>query len=320
MFSYKNLNGAAKGAFWALVATVFVCFVSIVTFAVWPKDESDRDPNVLATVGTEKVTVADLNEDIWGINFSGTPENPGKKLTDDEKKRQLDKLIEQRIAYLEAQKLGIKVTEEELEAAISERVGKNFDEYSSQEKNATRKAIKASLLLEKVQFAQMAKIAGKFVIVRFDRAWQDLIENKDTVVASDKEYAKTLVDRLYQEVSSGTKTIEQAMKEADADKVVGMPKWAAPDNYTFSKEFKADAPLTPDSTAFKSTNFAKLAFENVVKDGVSKPAMANTMDDETKKSVDSFYFFFKPTVYTNGYAKYSTWLDDKYKEYNVVKY
>lgn len=298
------LKNKPRLLFWIIFLLTLMLVISFIII-------NNNDDDTLVIVGEEKITKTDLENSLYGIIFDSEVE-----LTDEEKNRYLSRLIERSIARQEAAKMGLKVTNEELDSEIKARLGEDFDKYSEIEKELTRSAVKGDLYIEKIKQRVISKFVGDVVLVRFDRAIQDAVPNWEDQYEKDKIYALELANKIYQNLISEKITMNQAKKIADEDKITGMPAWQTPDNFEFSKSYSINSPLSSEAEAFLSPDFTQKII--TLQSGViSKPQIAKVALDEYNEVLEAFYFIAKPESISGGYESYEKWLEEKIIEYGL---
>ena len=165
-----------------------------------------RDPNILATVGGENITKADLNARIYATDFGGTPNSPTAKVDNNKKKELLQELIENKVIAIETEKLGINVTDGEISKEVLKRAP-TYNQQTETEKAISRKSVKAGLLKEKLQNRVLGVKEGSYILVNYTKnfssnmsasADQKAKENlgRDQRIKEDADYAKTLITSI----------------------------------------------------------------------------------------------------------------------------
>jgi len=309
----KIFENKPRFIFW--LGFVVVLIITILGVIFGPK-VINRD--ILATVGDEKITTIDLNEAIYGINFSGTPENPGTKLSEEERKNMIEELITRSLVRQEMARLGMEISEEEILAFIKENVP-NYEEYTSQQKLLTRAGAKDMISIEKLKDSQIAWREGRVLIVRFDRAYQEFPENKEEVYKKDREHARALIERLHAKIKTEEITFEQAMETANNDPVVGKPAWGQI-TYTFSFEFTQEDSISRGILS-RSRDFWNNIFQ-IKEEGVSDIKMARTeaFDKNLPPEIDSLYFVVETTDVQEGYNSYEDLIKALSERFVAVRY
>lgn len=280
--------------------------------------------DTLASVGSKKITKRDLNEQIYGIDFQGSIDNP-KQISLEEKKKILDRLVEQKIAELESKQLGVvSPNEEELETEIARRIGGNYTSYSEEQRKITKKNVSSDMIVEAIKNKIIGWREGKFILVRFDKAYEDTddISNPSVIEAAnvDKQYAQSLADNIYQDIKSDKITFEQGMAKADNDPRVGKPAWnITSGNYTFSNTFSKEQSIQKGVLA-ASKNFWSEVF-NVGENQVSEPKLISIDDTSQNGSHEALFAIIKVEKSNkSNFSSYEEWLNKKKAEYKVKYY
>lgn len=277
------------------------------------------EKDVLAQVGDKKIYQKDLNERIYGIDFQGSPDNPTLK-SDEEKKAILEELIEWEIAELEASKLGIYISDDELTEEIYSRLGYMYNDYTSSQKELTRKTILNDFRLSKIKEEIIGWREGKFILARFDKTYEAGEDINDIEIAKvDKEYAQNLINQIYQDITSGKISFEQGMEKADSDPKIGMPAWNGGSTYTFSRKFSKEESKEKDILA-ASPNFWDEIFK-LNENEISEPKTFSIIDISEKGEHEAFFAIIKIDKAGKGeFNSFEDWLSVKKNEYNVKYY
>ncbi|MCL5093930.1 MAG: SurA N-terminal domain-containing protein [Patescibacteria group bacterium] len=275
--------------------------------------------DTVAIVGNEKITQTALNEQIYGIDFQGSVDNPAK-VDNSVRKQLIDRLVNWKIAELEAKKLGITVTDLEVGQEIDNRLKDQYLQYTEEQKALARKSMKSTLLENKVKDQVTGWREGKVVVIRFDRNYENGADLKSAAtqqnIQEEKKYAKSLADEISNDISSGKLTFEEAMVKAGSDSKVGKPAWGeGSKSYTFSFAFNKED--SKNKGIFRSSKNLWTEIFNAKKDQVTKPFIF-TLSGESTKDHEAAYALVMVTNSSNSSAaSYTDWLKNKKTEYNV---
>jgi hypothetical protein len=306
-----------KPLLWFGIGIVVLSIIALVV-VVFLRMNVKEDDQVLANVGDEKIYQKDLNEEIYGMDFEGSPDNP-PEVSNEDKKYLLDVLVKRKVAEKEMSLLDIKVTDDEVSSLIFERLGYNYEEYTSFQKELVKKAVKGEILLDKVLDKSIGLRAGKMFVCRFDYSYEF---GKDINSAEyqkrtqdDKAYSEKLCTDLYNDVNSGKITFEQAMEKAKADKVIGQSIWGRTYSIdmVFSKEDFESRRWFRDSVNLYD------ALSTVKKDELLKPTLISLKNDEDQsKTREAFYVVAKITdAVESEYTSKDDWFNKMKEKYKV---
>lgn len=308
----------------ALVISVIILSVLavIVTF-----QDSLFDGKVLAVVGDKKIYENDLNESIYGLGFLGSLSEPQETSTE-VKKQLLDDLIEYEILEKKAEELGITVADEKIESYAKETVV-NYENLISSQKEIVKKNAKLALLRNLVKDKILTWSEGKLLICSFYLHYygppSDKTEaEREALIPKDKEYAKNKAQELYDAVSSGKMTFDQAMNVIKNDSVVGNVAWK-PYTMTFTSEFTKE-----DSIEQAFPNNAPEFWKQVAEaeEGtLSEPILVKIkLNEDTSvgkdgELVDGAYLLVDKKDGNRGEAySYDEWLKAQKDKYKVKTY
>lgn len=211
---------------------VILAFLSIVLFLLSQKILFKSDPNILAVVGNEKITQANLNEKIYSHDFVGSPASPSN-VDIQTQKQYLQELIDNKVIEIEAGKYGIAVTDQEIDKEVRNRAAK-YDQQTALQQAISKKSVKAALLREKLKDKILGWKEGSYIVVNYSknftsnmvgvsdeqRAKEDA--NRPQQMKEDTDYATTLINSIYADVKSGKITFEQGMEKAKNDPRFGI--------------------------------------------------------------------------------------------------
>lgn len=182
----------------------------------------DRLDAVLATVGNRKITQKDLNRQIFGWSFEGSIEDP-KPVDLEKEKIYLDMLIERKLVSIEAEELGLEVSEEFFEQKARNILGdERFEELPylpDDERETIEKSMEGRALLKKFEKEALTWKKGDLIVVRFSEL---LARDSEFDEAGIKEYAEELTKDIYTKIKKGEITVEEGKQKAIDDPVVGI--------------------------------------------------------------------------------------------------
>ncbi|PIZ00194.1 hypothetical protein COY62_03880 [bacterium (Candidatus Howlettbacteria) CG_4_10_14_0_8_um_filter_40_9] len=287
------------------------------------------DKNVLAIVGNEKITKQDLNEQIYGQDFSGSIDDP-KDISKEEKNKLLDQLIEWKIAKLKAAKDDISVSDKELDDYIKANL-KSYDQYNDEQKKITQDTSYNSLLQKKVEDAVAGWKEGSYILVNFSKNFgsdpgftkEEKVKEdigREARVAEDTSYAKNLIDSIYAEVKSGKMTFEQGMEKAKNDSKLGEPGYA-PSHILQSDSFTKDDYIKQQKIF--GLDEAKDKIANLKIDQLSEPIVLKVAVSDEKGAEelrDGIWMIASVKESKTGESSsYEEWLEGQMKELSVRK-
>lgn len=288
---------------WFIVSTLVIVALLLITLITIA---NTKDRNVLAIVAGENITSDDLDTSLYGLNFDEEMEY------DEETKRALlNRLIERKIAGLEAEKMGIEVSEIEIEEAIKSRLDNSYDTYTDAQKSQTKDVVRLSLLIEKIKSQMTSSADVTYLVARFDRGRQEYRPRWENLVAKDKVYAETVINDIYEKLINKRITLLEAKKILDEDKIVGKSAWSKPQNMLFSERMV----IAGNTELYSSTNLVSDTLS--MTEGVNEPNIARVIYAEDSDTMDSFYYIAFIHDLNKAEIGYEAWLENKKSEYNV---
>lgn len=310
----KIFENKPRFIFWA----GFLAVLMLTVVGIFYSDKMTKDRNLLATVGEEKIMVEDLNRAIYGIEFAGTPEIPTTPVNEEERKRMIEELITRSLVRQELKRLGIEVTEDEVSLYIEQNVP-DFDSYTPEQKNLTRAGVKDMISIEKIKDSQIAWREGRVLIARFDRAYQEIPANMEELFASDRKYARQLIEGLHTRVKAGEISFEKAMDLANNDPVIGKPAWDEI-TYTFSTEFSREDSKSRGILSI-SADFWDKIFQ-IKERGISEiqTAKLEAIDGSSVEQIESLYFVAEVTDLQEGFKNYEDLIKALSERFKVVRH
>ena len=235
---YSRKNNLLLGA----IGILTIILVGFVSYLYLTQQGIFRDRSVLAVVGDKKITQKDLNEMIYGIDFKGTPENPTRKISREEKEELVNQLVEDAIIEVNAKELNVSVSDDEINKNIQDEAI-NYDSLNEVQKNVTKKSVRSEILKKKTKEAVLGVREGRYVFFRFDKYFK---ENEgtlgakvtDEMVQKQKEYAQNLSQAVSKKLKAGEINFDQAVEIIAADPQISAKAFSPvhPDIYgTFDK-------------------------------------------------------------------------------------
>ena len=289
----------------------FFAFVLIACSCVYLfKQGFFQNKNILAIVGEEEITRRDLNAQIYGRDFEGTIDNP-EDVSEGEKKKELDTLIERKIAEIEGKKIGITISDDELQSEIEKRIGNYYEDYTDEQKELTEENIVNDLRVNKIKDKTVAWSSGEYILFRYG-----YIEDNKLISKTDKDYIKDVVSKVYEELKDGSISFDEARDRVLNDSEIGPSAFEDVRlNYydNFSKE--------------DFTNSRFLFYKEDLKEKVSLGKKGEVIEPVlASKKVENDEFDFAWVIFkiddTNGgtYTSYEQWINEKKEEYKVKTY
>lgn len=295
-------------------------------------NNATTDPNVLATVGDEEITKSDLNEKIYSTDFGGTPENPTASVDNTKKKELLNELIEDKVVEIEAEKMGINVSEEEIKVEVLKRATK-YDEQTDTQKSISRKSVKTGLLREKMKNKVLGSKEGSYILVNFSKNFSsDILAtaeqkkkediDREARIKEDSDYAKDLIDSIYDEVKSGKITFKEGMEKAKNDPMFGVEGQKPmtvlqSDNFTY-EDFNDKRKVFATDNESIIKNVGSLKAEEISKPFALKVNKSIDSASGTEQ-IDGIWIIVKVDRGNQSLAgSYDEWLEIKKKELNAT--
>jgi uncharacterized repeat protein (TIGR02543 family) len=202
-----------------IIVGIFLLLFLVATGALYFRYKSlHNNSDILAVVGSEKITQQDLNKAIYSLDFKGTIENPEAKNDEDLRKMFLNELIENSVIRQEAARRNVSVSDEEAQKKATENV-EDYKYRNENEQSIIFDIAKAQLLKEKLKKSVVSYKNGEYVLVRFDG---HLGNNYDEAkYQEDKKYADTLIEDLYKKISDKKISFKQAEEIILKDQKIG---------------------------------------------------------------------------------------------------
>jgi hypothetical protein len=273
--------------------------------------------NVLATVGSEKITKTQYEETLK--KYYKDPASA----TAEEKKTVFSKMVEESIVRQEAKKLEIAdPSETEIVTYLNNRgrFSGNAEEFKTipaEDKTNLENVARVSILKDKITDKVVTAKTGNIAVARFDRSLEYSGIPADQL-EKDKTYAKSKIDAYLAELKAGTKTIKQVMEALDNDPVIGKPAWNNANNYVFSfsltnAEFTERGQLSGSANLWDSIDKQGKGLSEVILCKDKKPEG----EKQELKAMDAFYAIISVDTEKGGSATYEEWLKAKMSEYKV---
>lgn len=302
-----------------IVGVLVVLLISLGAYFYLTKQGPFEDKDVLAVVGDKKITQKDLNEMLYSEHFEGSVDNPPSATTE-RKKEILDNLVEWSIAELEAPKLSISVSDEEIEKEAKNLLGNSYRSYSDAQKEITKETVSNNLKVARIKDKVLGWRKGKFIITRFDRVYEEDLDLKSPsvqdVLKNDKEHAQALISQIYQDIKAGKITFEQGMEKADQDSQTGKPSWGeGSENYIFSGEITKEE-STEKNLFITSKNFWDEVFK-APNNEITSPKVFYLKTIGVGEHEAFFAIIKIEEANRTDYSSYDEWLNKKKQEYKV---
>ncbi|MEX0869937.1 MAG: SurA N-terminal domain-containing protein [Candidatus Spechtbacterales bacterium] len=213
-----------------IIGALALIVVLIAGVWVWQNrvEKSEQLPDgVVARVGDSDITEEELNLYLWDATLQGTPENP-EGFDKDLKHDVLNYLIEGRILRQKAVELGINVTKEEILHEL--------EDNDRQDNPVSRHNAETQILRDRVYGQVITRRTGQYITIRFDRYFNDdfgLLEeeierirnNREQINTEAREYATNVVNDLFEQLSSGLISFEDAARQVESDPTLDPSYW-----------------------------------------------------------------------------------------------
>lgn len=324
---YLNTFSRNKKIIIIILGILVFVLIGIVLFFYLPKQKIFRDKDVIAIVGEKKIYQKDLNVATYSMGFVGSIENPAP-VSDQMKKQILDELIEREIVELKAKEVGVSVVESDV-IAKAKLNNTQYDSFEETQKELIRKIARAQILKERVKDKILAWSEGKFIIARFDVHYYDLPsvlseDQRKVLIPQEKEYAKKLIDQIYENINSGKITFEQGMEIINSDPKIGTSAW---DEWTMtlSKSFTKEDSIARNYPNGYPDFWNEIA--NAPVEQITKPISLKTVVDEEcavaseGEQVDGMYIIIKKEKGSKGEAtSYEEWIKNQKNKLDVQTY
>jgi hypothetical protein len=219
-----------KGNKRKLLGLALVALVALVGFAVWSNfaDKLKDDKKIYAEAAGHKIYEEEIR-DFLGENTQGVSEHDAATVLAD--KYLVESLAKER---------GVTVTDEELVASYDKDTLKQKDTFKYAYQNKLNQ-----VYLSKLGAQNEGVYKGKFLIANFSQnvqAYPTLPEDKANnpdlgnpkAITKDKKYAENFITDLYNKITSGQITFDQAIKMEHEDSRVGLeayPELAHSDSF-----------------------------------------------------------------------------------------
>ncbi len=328
----KKVHKANKKKLVTIVLGVVV--LAVLTFGGMYLAGTFRDPNVLATVGGQKITKADLNARIYATDFGGTPQNPTAKIDQKKKKDLLNELINDKIVAIEAPKLGISVSDAEVNSEVVKRAS-SYSKQTQAEQAISREMVREALFDEKLKEKVLGDKEGSYILVNYSKNFESNMsitpeqKAKEDIgraqrIQDDTSYAKNLIDSIYADVKSGKMTFEQGMNKAKNDPRFGVEGYQ-PNTVLQSDNFdKNDYYQGTKIFSLGQNDEVKSYLDNMKPGEVSQPIAVKVEviqagDTGKSEAKDGIWLIVKLKKNENQLAdSYDEWLQAKRKELDTT--
>jgi len=285
---------------WAIVLGL------IIALGFWGYILTTRvDKNTIAVVGGKNITQTDLNDAVYGIDFGG---KGSSNVTDKQKHQFIDVMVENEIYNNAAKRLGITVTDAEVEAQAKKDIS-GYDSYTDKQKNMVLANTRINLLKPKVTTAVISVEEGEYVELRYDKYWTGG-PDQASKTAELKASIQPIADNLFAKLKAGTMTFAQATKEVDTNKTIdiaGNPSTLGPQGGFFDKDVRI----------YQDPEFP----ENVKKMKVGEVKLFNISLIDLSDRKDGAFVIAKVTKREDNEANsVSEWIEKETKNLNVGVY
>lgn len=269
--------------------------------------------DVVARVGSEKITTSDLNRAIFGFDFRGTPEKPESAGSEAVKKQVLDKLIEQSIIRQEAAKRDISVDEKLVQKDATETLS-DIRLRPMEQQEAVRDASRAKLLEEALKEKILGYKEGDYLLIRFDKYLDKGPESPEFL--AEKKQAQKYALELSARLNENKITMEAAKKELEAHPLFGTDAFAKVGYQVLITGALNKNVYDLDLGMLKDQDFRSLV--NSTNEGsLSEPrTLSVAKQGEDFPSVEGIIAIVKINKVFGGEASnFTEWLDSKKAEY-----
>jgi hypothetical protein len=293
-----------------------------------------KDNETMAIVGSEKITKTEYKERLYGVNFSGTPENPDSDgtLTQEEKDNVFKTLIEEKIINQELLENEKAYTEEEFKSEAMERLGESgLNELNQSDDDLRNKLMKTSveygIWKKRIENRVVYTAEGDLIIARFDKyadlAPEDLTaaekakweSEREANYNSDKVYATAKINEIYAKLSNGSQTPEEAIEDTLKDNrlnQVHFDPWTAALSDTFSKEDFING------NEILGNAFIREAVLNS-NNGINQPIIVKGLTDKEEEIEALWLIVNLKEKSSEGYDNYDEWLESFYEKDGFIK-
>lgn len=312
-----NIKNPQMLFFWIGTAVVFVLMI----VGLWAT--LSYDPNLLFMVGQTKITRDDYNVLLKDYNNGSDNYSQIQK---EDKLAVLQKAAEIEIVKQQAEKMGITVSEDELNKFMDEteiaKAVKGFANLKAEDQEFLRKIGNAEILKTKIEKEVSGFKEGSVAVARFDKYYESDIKKGAELLKlteDERKYAKEKIDLYYKELKDGTKTFKQVMEALDNDSRIGRPGWKNTNTYIFSFDFNkqdyADrGKLSGSSSLWQAIQGQAKGTSTV---GVFKDLKNNSKNTAVQAEKDAFFAIINVTNSKDGAITFESWLDQKIKEYKI---
>jgi hypothetical protein len=269
-----------------------------------------NDPNVLAVVGTKKITKTDLDNSLYGITLG----SDSSSVTESQKEDVLSNLVKKEIFIQNAVRLGISVTDTEIQVRAAEIVP-NYAKLIDKQKNMVLDNAKNQLIQEKVTTAVVRDYQGDYVMVRYDKYHPDMLAGTDEQTAALKASVQPVAQNIYNQIKAGTMTFDAATTLVNDDPTVALSTY--PGNLG-----DEGGQFTATSSISQGTNFLETV-RDMKKDELKLFSVKmNTISADAKPAqLDGSFVVVRLTTIKTGEADtIEQWLQDQANKSKVEVY
>ena len=315
---------------WFIIGSILVFLITVSGVGyIYLNKEVTTSPDVIAEVDGEEIMMSDFKSWLYGLDYSGTSENPARwetiKNDDSLKKSYLDMYLKEIIHEIETESLGITATEAEIDEKYNVP-GSNYDNLTEEQKKLSRETTKAAIISQKLEDQALGWVTGDYILYRFDKYYSYEDNNKpikgagdEGLIATQKKYAEEKALAAYQRLINGESSIQQEVVTIQKDPVISYDAFAPLTPHINGTTSKEDYVL--DGNLFDEKRYLGLRqnIANLKVDEVAQPFIIQTMVNSQMK--DSAYVLFRAKEVKSGpYSNKIAWYEDLLEKYQVKIY
>jgi len=302
--SIKFLNDSMKLNI--LLGEVFVVCVLMVIglWAIFSLPKSSDDKNVVAEVGSVKITKSDLKKAVDSSSASKEDKEANTNVI-------LDKMVENEVARQSEKDLLGAITDKEVEEWLTKNGLEKTDD--------NKKAAKSEILKVKIIEKDITWVEGSAVVFRYDRYLQsdvfpDAAKNAELKKKAEDYIATKLPDVLAR-LKSGALTVEAAIEEVGSDATIGKPAWAPYNIGLGQKVVRQDSIEKGYMSSYPEfwTNFFSVAEKTYTQKDVMKQE-----EGQNRKIMSVIYYVTAKG--TGTFGSFEEWLTDAKTKLNTRVY
>lgn len=219
-FDFLSMN--SKKIFLGLATVISLGLIALGGLWWYAQTSLGVDSEILATVGSERVTKADFKRLSYVILRNGTPESPVYPEDTSIKDEILNVAIEKILVHNEASDLGLAVTDEEALVNLQAKDPNYFDGVLG----ASDILDYEKYLLEKERITTQVggNKSGSIITAREDVYYPEdgnITTEIAAKIATNYTYAETFINDIYSKLVDGTITAAQAIQTENTDTTIG---------------------------------------------------------------------------------------------------